>query len=200
MKTPLTLLVVCFPIAVLASADPPRTEPGVASDVHTNELVTADGVASTLTGTGQLRAARASSDGEKVRIDIRTARGSQSFTVDGLHDDGPSVTLESFEWVDVVGDPDPELRAVFSSYSDPCGCDDGPTFSDTYVVVCRALEHGAQCSKPILSASSETVNGSSFVGAVQITPDGLARVKVLKSKSKSRRELSRITQPRKLFR
>jgi hypothetical protein len=192
---------VCLPSGILADADadaPAELEPTAGAI----ELPAFDGVAASIAGNGRLRAARAViDDDQQVWIELDTQRGRRTFPVPGIGNNGTDVTLEAMQWSDVVGDDDPELRVAISTYRDPCGCDDGPTFSATYEVVCRATRHGAECSQPILTSSDETIDvTTSFRGEVVITRSGLAHVKIVESERMSRRELRRLGRRQRLFR
>jgi len=160
---------------------------------------------STIIGKGKLRAARAFIDDERrSRIGIVSSRGYQSFVVDGLDAWNDYVTLEGLEWKNVVGDDEPELRATINIYHDPCACDDGPTKSHTFVVVCRAKGSGAQCSSPILVSRHEHILEEKwFTGElkIQTEPDGrvFGRVGIREAKNISRSERASIKRPQRLF-
>jgi hypothetical protein len=114
---------------------------------------------------------------------------------------GTDYTLEAMRWVDLVGDADPELWIEISSYRDPCGCDDGPTFSTTEVIVCKASQAGPVCSAPIATAQHDHVfDVEAFDATLTITRTGVARLRIDSSEGIPRRELRAMSRPRRLFR
>jgi hypothetical protein len=186
----------------LASADAePDALPPVVIDVTPDPMTAADGVSAELRGTGKLAEARVLARGGSYHIELRDARGWTGIDLGIWPGDGTSYTLEELRWIDVVGDGDPELWVAISRYRDPCGCDDGPTFSSTDVIVCKASQRGPVCSAPIEVAQHDHVfEVEAFDATLDISRSGIGRLRIGSSEGIPRRALRAMERPRRLFR
>lgn len=150
----LTLLV---PGLALASAD--REEEAVAPEEPPplpgqGELMGASyEVSAHVFGRGRIIEARIEEHwhrGEAVAA-IRTARGWSNVDLGVGISEGTFYTVEEMR---LEGD---RLVVEINRYHDPCGCDDGPVWSDTYRSVCRVTQSGrVRCSAPRLIDSYDT--------------------------------------------
>ena len=185
-----------------ASADPEPEPPGEVTEVTDPEPMTAaDGVPSEMRGLGRLREVRVLARGGTYHIELRDERGWTGIDLGMWPNSGTYYTLEALRWVDVVGDSDPELWVEVSSYRDPCGCDDGPTFSTTEVIVCKASQRGPVCSAPITVAQHDHVFAvEAFDATLDIARSGVAKLRIDSSEGIPRRALRAMARPRRLFR
>lgn len=193
------VLIACL---ALASADAePDALPSEVIDVTPDPMATADGVSAELRGRGKLAEARVLARGGSYHIELRDARGWTGIDLDRWPGNGTYYTLEDLHWVDVVGDAEPELWVEISSHRDPCGCDGGPTFSSTEVIVCKASQRGPVCSAPIQVAQRDHVFAiEAFSGTLDVSRSGVARLRIDSSEGITRRSLRAMTRPRRLFR
>ncbi len=161
-----------------------------------------DDIPEAVIGGGAIREARVVlGDDDVYELRLRTERGWSRDRLDAAAGNGTFYTLDELGLVDVLGDREPEVWLGYSSYRDPCGCDDGPTFSSDYVVVCRVDRNGPRCSDPIrVAMRNHALELESFQGELSITRRGVARVKVLEAEGVSRRERAAIARPHRLFR
>lgn len=184
----------------LAGVEPPEwTEPdrvpGPPAPMPADE-----DVPTVVTGTGGIREARALLVDGRYTVAVQTAAGPSSVTLALGHDLGfPEHTLTRMELRDVVGDGDAELYLELGWYHDPCGCDDGPTFSSTEVIVCRLGNARLSCSQPVAVAGSEHVlERRSWRAELTIDRSGLARRTVTEREGLGRGEARRLERPVRL--
>ncbi|HET6331673.1 MAG TPA: hypothetical protein VFG30_00595 [Polyangiales bacterium] len=182
------ILVLAFasPATAWSNADP-SPEPEAAQRTDPPDAVT---------GTGQIREALVwVTEG---RLEVRTPAG---WTRVALDTDWENA-FESMQLVDLTGDAEPELRLETSWDHYPCAaCDDGPWFTNTQIVVCRARGDGVQCASPIKTASyGDVPYEKSYSADLAISRGGIARLRIRESKGISRRQRAVIERPRRLFR
>lgn len=180
-------LALACPAAAWANADPggaPELAPMTDPPDHA------------VTGNGRIREAKVWV--REGQLDLRTAAGWTRIALDTDWENA----FEAMQLVDVTGDAEPELRLETSWDHYPCGaCDDGPWFTNTQVIVCRARGAGVQCAPPIKTASyGDVPELKSYTAELTISKTGIARLQILESAGISRRERAAIERPRRLFR
>jgi hypothetical protein len=192
----IAVLALAYPATARGNAEPSPEPP---PDERTDEPMT-DPPDHSITGAGAIREARVWI--RHGRLEVRTSAG---WTRIALGTDWENA-FESMRLVDVTGDAEPELRLETSWDHYPCAaCDDGPWFTNTEIVVCRARGRargdGVQCASPIKTASyGDVPYVKSYAAALSISKTGVARLRIRESKGISRRQRALIERPQRLFR
>jgi hypothetical protein len=193
------LLLVASITDASGGADPPLPAPPAPAPTP---MPTADGVDASLIGAGAIREVRVvEGDDGRYQVSLATAGGWWHHPLDADAGNGTWYTLEGLRLVDVTGDPEPELRLEYASQRDPCGCDDGPTFSSHFVVVCTVARNGPRCSAPIeVAMRNHAIELDAFDAELVISRTGVARLRVIDSEGLTRRERAALARPFRLFR
>jgi hypothetical protein len=183
-------------IAVLALGSPATAWSNADPGGEPEAAPMADAPDHVVTGSGRIREARVWV--REGRLDVRTPAGWTRLALDTDWENA----VESMQLLDVTGDAEPELRIETSWDHYPCAaCDDGPWFTNTQIVVCRARGDGIECATPITTASYGDVPfEKSYAAELAISKAGIARLRIRESKGISRRQRALIERPRRVFR
>jgi hypothetical protein len=134
------LLTLAVPTLALASAEPedawePPPEP--------QPMFAAWGASAEVFGSGVILEARLEDHGGAARLAVRTRRGWTTADLRIGLSDGAYNTVEELR---LVGN---RVVIEIEEYHDPCGCDDGPTWSYSHRTRCRVVQGGrVVCSAP----------------------------------------------------